>query len=220
MGVAAVGLGSEGTACLERIFALSSEFYACGYFPSAAKAWLAVQKCEARLFLIELALPDACGIWCARRLLAERPGIQVILVTSIRDALLLQRAAAVGIADLLVKPFTVAHCLARLRFDLCRSVWGSPAKFLGSGAIHHFPAGHGDLSAPHTLRDIEKEVLDSLAEGLMYKEIAVRIGRSDAAVRKLINGIYTKLEVHDRVHAVRKWHLSPGMENNPQTHCH
>jgi DNA-binding NarL/FixJ family response regulator len=136
--------------------------------------------------------------------MAERPGTKVVLVTAIRDAALLQQAAAVGIADLLVKPFTVGQCLARLRFVLCRSFCVSWPNTTASSPFQQLTVEHGHPSA-HALREVEKAVLDYLAEGLMYKEIAVRIGRSEPAVRKLVNSTYGKLEVHDRVHALLKW---------------
>jgi DNA-binding NarL/FixJ family response regulator len=177
-------------------------------------ALLAIPKCEACLLLIELALPDGCGIWCARKLLAHEPTIHVILVSAIRDALLLERAAAVGIEDLLVKPFTLGRCLARMRFVLCRSFCGLWPEAAGQEAFRPLTASP-QHPLPCALRDVEKTVLDCLAEGLMYKEIADRVGRSEAAVKKLANGIYGKLQVHSRTQAVLRWRASAGGEARP-----
>lgn len=71
--------------------------------------------------------------------------------------------------------------------------------------------GHHDpLAQP--LRDVEKTLLNYLAEGLMYKEIADRVARSEAAIKKLIHGIYAKLHVHSRTQAMIVWRGGGGLE--------
>ena len=53
-----------------------------------------------------------------------------------------------------------------------------------------------------TLR--EKEVLDLLAQGLMYKEIASKKDISVETVRKHVYNIYEKLQVNSRTEAINK----------------
>ena len=204
IGVAAVGLDRDDRSILEQIFAASDEFHSCGCFPGAAAARLAIAKCEPRLLLMALALPDLCGIRCARELLASQPGLDIILVTAIRDPVLLRRAVAVGIADLLVQPFTLGRCLARMRFALCRSFRGH-WPYLDGPEAGRPSSVNPQPQLAHPLRDLERTVLDFLAEGLMYKEIGDRIGRSEAAVRKLVNSIYQKIHTHTRAEAVIKY---------------
>jgi len=120
-GVAGVGLDQGARALLRQIFAASDEFHSCGDWPSAAAARPVLAKGEPCLVLAELALPDECAVRFARELLECHPGLRIILVTATRDAMLLERAAAVGVADILRKPFTMDRCVARLRFVLFRS---------------------------------------------------------------------------------------------------
>ncbi len=54
------------------------------------------------------------------------------------------------------------------------------------------------------LTDREKGVLDLLANGLMYKEIAAKAGISVETVRKHVRHIYEKLQVSSRTQAIRK----------------
>ena len=56
----------------------------------------------------------------------------------------------------------------------------------------------------HALTDREKGVLDQLANGLMYKEIAAKEGISTETVRKHVRNIYEKLHVGSRMEAIRK----------------
>ncbi len=51
----------------------------------------------------------------------------------------------------------------------------------------------------------EKEVLDHLAQGIPYKEIADVLVLSIDTVRMHIKGIYSKLHVHSRGEAVAKY---------------
>ena len=54
------------------------------------------------------------------------------------------------------------------------------------------------------LSDREKQVLDGLAAGLQYKEIADKAGISTETVRVHVRRIYSKLQVSGRMEAVRK----------------
>lgn len=52
----------------------------------------------------------------------------------------------------------------------------------------------------------EKEILELLARGLMYKEIATQLFLSPETVRKHVYHIYEKLHVNNRVAAVNKFY--------------
>ena len=54
------------------------------------------------------------------------------------------------------------------------------------------------------LSDREKQVLDGLASGLQYKEIADKAGISTETVRVHVRRVYSKLQVSGRMEAVRK----------------
>jgi RNA polymerase sigma factor (sigma-70 family) len=50
----------------------------------------------------------------------------------------------------------------------------------------------------------ENELVQLLAEGYPYKEIADRLGLSIETVRTYIRAIYNKLQVHSRTEALNK----------------
>ncbi len=52
------------------------------------------------------------------------------------------------------------------------------------------------------LTEREQEILQLLAEGLLYKEISLRIGISESAVKQHIHRMYGKLHVQNRTEAV------------------
>ena len=64
-----------------------------------------------------------------------------------------------------------------------------------------------DLSGLTTrLTPREKEVLQCLQHGLLYKEIATKMDVSIDTVKKHIKNIYSKLEVRNRTEAVNKFY--------------
>jgi DNA-binding NarL/FixJ family response regulator len=67
----------------------------------------------------------------------------------------------------------------------------------------------GDTSAAEeldVLTNREKEILELLSKGLMYKEIAAQIFLSPETVRKHVYHVYEKLHVTNRVAAVNKFY--------------
>ena len=52
------------------------------------------------------------------------------------------------------------------------------------------------------LTEREQAILALLAEGLLYKEISLRIGLSESAVKQHIHRMYAKLHVQNRTEAV------------------
>lgn len=55
-----------------------------------------------------------------------------------------------------------------------------------------------------SLSERETEVLEQLAKGLSYKVIAQNLFLSPSTVRKHIENIYKKLQVHSKIEAVQK----------------
>ena len=51
----------------------------------------------------------------------------------------------------------------------------------------------------------EKEILETLAKGLLYKQIADQLGISKETVKKHVYSIYEKLHVDNRIEAVNKY---------------
>jgi len=63
----------------------------------------------------------------------------------------------------------------------------------------------GESEALDELSNREKEILEQLSKGLMYKEIAAELFISPETVRKHVYHIYEKLHVTNRIEAVNKF---------------
>ncbi|HET6994040.1 MAG TPA: response regulator transcription factor, partial [Chitinophagaceae bacterium] len=71
-------------------------------------------------------------------------------------------------------------------------------------AFQNKPASH-EGSGLDQLTNREKEILEQLSKGLMYKEIAAQLFLSAETVRKHVYHIYEKLHVSNRVEAVNRF---------------
>lgn len=54
------------------------------------------------------------------------------------------------------------------------------------------------------MTDKEVKILDLLSEGLKYKEIAETLNFSESTIKNYVSLIYSKLEVQNRMQAVKK----------------
>lgn len=67
------------------------------------------------------------------------------------------------------------------------------------------PVQKGPSVSEAKLTDREAEILHLLSEGLLYKEISLRIGISEAAIKQHIHRMYGKLQVQNRTEAVNRF---------------
>ena len=72
-------------------------------------------------------------------------------------------------------------------------------------AFQNKSAGSRDTQYIESLSNREKEILEQLSKGKMYKEIASELYISSETVRKHVYHIYEKLHVTNRIEAVNKF---------------
>jgi DNA-binding CsgD family transcriptional regulator len=75
----------------------------------------------------------------------------------------------------------------------------------GPGELHKGPLYAAASAARSSLTVREIEVIKYLAKGLLYKEIADKMGISFAIVHKLQHKIFVKLHVGNRTEAINHW---------------
>ena len=156
--------------------------------------------------LMDINLPGMSGVECVRRLRALVPSVQVVMLTVYEDTDLIFAALAAGATGYLLKRTPPDELLGGI-WDVHRG--GSPMTgHIARKVVQSFreaDAGEEDALSPR-----EREVLDHLAQGYLYKEIAARLAISYDTVHTYVRRIYEKLQVHSRTEAVAK-HLSrPG----------
>ncbi len=151
--------------------------------------------------LMDIKLPGMNGIECTRRLLRQFSDLSVVMLTEHEDSDLVFDALRAGaIGYLLRRNFTPQKIHEALQELM---VGGSPmTPRIVRKVIRHFQADSAEL---RELSRRELEVLDRLAKGCEYKQIAEQLGISLDTARGHIRSIYRKLGVHSRSVAIVKY---------------
>jgi len=154
--------------------------------------------------LMDINLGGMDGIECVRRLKVKMPEAQVLMLTVFEDTEKIFRALAAGASGYLLKrmsPKKLLEAIAEVRDG------GSPmSASIARKVVESFQRarpGRADESAELSQR--ERSVVNGLAEGLAYKQIADQLGVSIHTVRNYIRRIYEKLHVQTRTEAVAKF---------------
>ncbi|HXC97909.1 MAG TPA: response regulator transcription factor [Verrucomicrobiae bacterium] len=172
-------------------------------YASAEEALKHLPQDKPDVVLMDINLGDMDGIECVRRLTAVMPEAQVLMLTVFEDTDQIFRALAAGASGYLLKrlsPKKLLEAIEEVRAG------GSPmSALIARKVVQSFKSApkHGDESVDLSPR--ERSVLDGLAAGLAYKQIADQLGVSIHTVRNYIRRIYEKLHVCSRTEAVAKF---------------
>ncbi|HZT22819.1 MAG TPA: response regulator transcription factor, partial [Verrucomicrobiae bacterium] len=141
---------------------------------------------------------DGNGWECIARLKDVLPHLRVVLVGGRGEAEGMESARDAGADAWLVQPVHAEQCLATLRWVAVQRA--GPGRRTG-GACSSVRPVEGAL--PISPR--QQAILQGLAAGLLYKEIAQRLGLSYSAVHKHQHQIFRKLRVNNRSEAIALW---------------
>ncbi|HYR44168.1 MAG TPA: response regulator transcription factor [Terriglobia bacterium] len=153
--------------------------------------------------LTDINLPGMNGIEAVRKLKPALPETQFVMLTVYEDADHIFHALTAGATGYLLKQTPRNELLAALRQVYAG---GSP---MTSNIARKVVQSFQQRSAPSIdgaeLSPREHEVLDLLARGYLYKEIAESLSISLPTVNTYIRRIYEKLHVRSRAQAVAKY---------------
>ncbi len=174
-----------------------------GDYANAEQALERLPAANPRVVLVDIHLPGLSGIECVRRLKAAHPEIEFIMLTVYEDADTVFSALAAGASGYLLKQATREELLEAIQQV---HAGGSPmTSHIARKVVQSFrqpPPPGADLPG---LSPREQQVLELLAKGYIYKEIASALNISYATVHNHIRKIYEKLQVRSRTQAVAKY---------------
>jgi DNA-binding NarL/FixJ family response regulator len=153
--------------------------------------------------LMDIHMAGMDGIECVQRLKALRPSLQIVMLTVYEDTDQIFKALKAGATGYLLKRSTPTKLLEALR-DV--HAGGSPmSSSIARKVVASFQkAGPDPGRRPH-LSPREEAVLDYLAKGLTYKQIADQLSISLDTVRTYLRRIYETLHVQSRTEAIAKY---------------
>ena len=181
--------------------------YVCA---TAEKALKEIPKHQPDIVLMDIQLPDISGIECTAQLKQLMPSVQIIMVTVYEDANHIFNALSAGASGYLLKQTRRTELLDALK-DV--HAGGSPmSSQIARKVVQNFHRNETQMDGETVqLSGREREVLELLARGYLYKEIAEQLKISVQTVNTYIRRIYEKLHVRSRAQAVAKYaHLPMG----------
>jgi DNA-binding NarL/FixJ family response regulator len=149
---------------------------------------------------MDIRLPGMSGIECVAELKQLLPSLQIIMLTVYEDSESIFRALKAGAAGYLVKSAPPAKLLEAIE-DVSKG--GAPmSSHIARKVVQHFHVAGPTPSRSEELSPREREVLDLLASGYIYKEIGDQLGISPETVRTYVKNICEKMHVRSRLEAV------------------
>jgi DNA-binding NarL/FixJ family response regulator len=194
---------------LEQIVIMSEGYRLLGSFSSAEEAIEKIPALNPQVVLMDINLGGMSGIDCVRHLKPMYPDILYMMCTVYEEDEKIFEALSAGANGYILKKTAPGKLLEAIK-EL--SEGGAPMSSQIArkvvAAFRNKTVAEGPLQEEKsigTLSGREKEILEHLSKGLLYKEIANNLFISPETVRKHVYHIYEKLHVNNRVEAVNKY---------------
>ena len=171
-------------------------------FDNAEAAVQKLPQLQADIVLMDINLPAMSGIECIKQIKDKCPGTQFMIFTVYENDERVLQAMQAGATSYLLKRTKPERILESIK-ELSQG--GSPMSSNIARKLINIFLDEKKATRKEILSDRENEVLQLLADGLLYKEIAERLFIVHGTVRQHIHRIYEKLHVHNRTEAVNKY---------------
>lgn len=156
--------------------------------------------------LMDIDLGEISGISAVKRLKKQFPSIQFMMCTVHEEEDKIFEALAAGASGYVLKDTKPEELIAAIK-ELKEG--GAPMSGrIARKVVDSFQQKETDREVQllECLSLREYELLELLVKGLLYKEIAVKLGIAQETVRKHVYNIYKKLHVNNRVEAYNKFY--------------
>ena len=197
---------------LEQIILMAEGYSLAGSFSGVEEALLKVPLVNPNIVLMDINLGDGeSGIDCVRQLKPLHPEILYMMCTVYEEDEKIFEALTAGANGYILKKTAPGKLLEAIR-ELYEG--GAPmSSQIARKVVNAFQirsAAADPISSQgkplNVLSNRENEILELLAKGMLYKEIAGRLFISQETVRKHVYHIYEKLHVNNRVEAINKFY--------------
>jgi DNA-binding NarL/FixJ family response regulator len=188
---------------LEGIVKRGTGVLCTGAFGSAEEALRELPRLQPRVVLMDINLPGMDGVECVRKLSGLLPEMQMVMLTVYDNTDAIFNSLAAGASGYLLKPVSAAQLLAAVK-----DVYAGGAPMTSNivrKVVQTFKQPGVTARETENLSAREQEVLDYLAKGYLYKEIAEQLGIGYGTVHTYIERIFKKLHVRSRAQAVAKY---------------
>lgn len=186
----------------------SHDLHLVSNYGTGERAVVRLPSDKPEIVLMDINLPGISGIECVRQLKQLLPDTQFLMLTVYEDSDYLFSALATGASGYLLKRTSPEELINAVK-DVHSG--GSPmSSNIARKVVQSFRREDTGPGGVEDLTPREREVLQLLASGDLYKEIADHLGITITTVNAHVRRIYVKLQVRSRGQAVAKFaHLFP-----------
>lgn len=191
---------------------MSDEHRLVGSFSTAAEAMAKIPILRPNVVLMDINLGEGeTGIDCVRQLKSENPDILFMMCTVYEDDEKIFEALSAGANGYILKktsPIKLLEAITELNeggSPMSSQIARKVVAAFQSRAAEEINSENTIAASLSVLSNREKEILELLAKGMLYKEIAAKLFISQETVRKHVYHIYEKLHVNNRVEAINKF---------------
>jgi DNA-binding NarL/FixJ family response regulator len=181
---------------LTTLLAAADDIEVVGTAADGAAVVAAAAECKPDVVLMDLSMPDVDGVAATRQLLAARPAVRVVALTSFTEDRQVAAALEAGAVGYLLKD-SAPDAL----FDAVRAAHAGHAPIDPRVAGALLPGRRPEPDEAPALSAREVEVLRLAAKGLANKQIARNLGISEHTVKVHLGNVFRRIGVNDRTSA-------------------
>jgi DNA-binding NarL/FixJ family response regulator len=180
-----------------------NEITLIGSFRTAEAAEIELPILKPDIVIMDINLPGITGIECVKKVKALEPAMQFMMFTVYENNEQVFEALKAGASGYLLKKTPPAEIIAAVK-ELYAG--GSPMSAPIARKLVSLFQNQQTRQTPEAalLTAREKEVLELLAKGLLYKEIADKLSIGFGTVRQHLYRVYEKLHVQNKTEAINK----------------
>ena len=172
-------------------------------YPTAELALEDIANVDPDVVIMDINLPKMDGVECVRRIKALRPELRCLMLTVYEEADRIFNSLLAGASGYLLKRTSSAELLEAIQQV---NSGGSPmSSSIARKVVDYFNVLGAQKSETDLLSPREQQVLELLARGAAYKDIADQLSLSIETIRMNVKHIYAKLHVHSRGEAAAKY---------------
>jgi DNA-binding NarL/FixJ family response regulator len=180
---------------LAELIGAGDEIEVVGLAESGDQALALTASEEPDVVLMDLSMPGIGGVEATRRIVAEHPGMQVVVLTSLSARERILEALDAGAIGYLLKESEPEELVRAVQ---AAARGESP---LSPKAAQYVIAERTGQRPALQLSPREREVLDLVGQGLSNKLIARRLEISEKTVKAHLTQVFSQLGVSDRTQA-------------------
>jgi DNA-binding NarL/FixJ family response regulator len=187
---------------LKNFISLSQDFKVLDTFKTAEDAVNDLPGLKPDIVIMDINLPGMNGIECIRQIKDKTPHTQFMMFTVYENDEKVFEALKAGASGYRLKNTGLVQLIESLK-ELHNG--GSPmSSNIARKLVTLFRSEQKEPANLDILSNRENEILQLLAKGLLYKEIAEQLSIAVSTVRQHIHHIYEKLHVQNRTEALNK----------------